>query len=215
MAAIHIWTVSRLNCVQRACKWVNVFFPGLFFSIIFPPQSIVRMTGDSSAASAYRVIVSGRGVFSLSFSLWLRSLIVLILVYYVSICAYDFDDNSNRFRSVVVFSDKMFGFVAVRIIQNACVYTLQYRNTTYMRNRRLTGVFKIVIVYTLSTAVEAAWNVLVGDKMIFLKLGLCGTNFVLISGGRSYAPNRNRSVFVRPLRVDNPGQSVRGHTRYA
>lgn len=52
--AIHIWAVSRLNSVERARKWVNAFF--LQF---LSPQSIVRMTGDSSVASAYRVIVSG------------------------------------------------------------------------------------------------------------------------------------------------------------
>lgn len=57
--AIHIWAVSRLNCIQRARKWVNAFFLQFFF----PPQSIVRMTGDSSVASAYRVILSGRFFF--------------------------------------------------------------------------------------------------------------------------------------------------------
>lgn len=45
------------------------FFPSTFYFFLFFPQSIVRMIGDSSLASAYRVIVSGRFFF---FFLYIR-----------------------------------------------------------------------------------------------------------------------------------------------
>lgn len=86
---------SYLNCftVELCPTGLQVgqcFFPWIIFFYYFSPQSIVRMTGDSSVASAYRVIVSGRRVFSLFLllSLWLCSLIVLILVFYIFICAW-------------------------------------------------------------------------------------------------------------------------------
>jgi hypothetical protein len=43
--AIHIWAVSRLNCIQRARKWVNAFFLQFFFPAIDCPDDWWQLCG--------------------------------------------------------------------------------------------------------------------------------------------------------------------------